>query len=52
MHFAANGPAMRAGLHICRQQPGFGFDLVQVFANGQRVPHLDAVVLKAGHQHG
>jgi hypothetical protein len=33
-------------------RPGLGLDLVQVFADGQRVPDLDAAVLQRGHQHG
>ncbi len=50
MHFAADRAAMRALRPVGRQQPGLRHDLVQIFGDRQRVPHLDAVMGQAGHQ--
>ncbi len=35
---------------IGRQQAGFGFELVQVFRDGQRVPDFQSIVGQARHQ--
>ena len=51
MHLAADRAAVRARLDVRRQQAGLGLDLVQVLADRQRVPDLDAAVLQRGHQH-
>ncbi len=47
MHLATDGPAAGARLGIGRQQAPLGLDLVEVFADGQRVPDLDAAMLAA-----
>jgi hypothetical protein len=48
MHLAADGAAVRARADVGGQQAGLGLDLVEVLADGQRVPDLDAVVLQEG----
>ena len=44
VHLTADGAAVRAGCDVGREQVRFGLDLVEVFGNGQGVPHLHAVV--------
>ena len=43
---------MRARGAVRRQQPGVGFELVEIFRDRQRVPDLDAVMRQARHQEG
>jgi hypothetical protein len=51
MHLAADRAAMRPRLHVGRQQARLGLDFVQVFADRQRVPDLDAAVQQRRHPH-
>ena len=42
---------MRSSFRVGGQEPDLWFDLIQIFTNRQRVPHLDAVVQERGHEH-
>jgi hypothetical protein len=50
VHLAADRTAVGALTAVGGKEVGFGFDLVQILGDCQRIPDLQPVVGEAGHE--